>query len=78
MDEEIERVVVARVSELVVRRGELLQALGGDRREVPGELRVLGEHHRPPRHEAIDEPALLFPSLHHFGPTGTRVRVSWM
>lgn len=64
MDEEVEGVVVAGVGELVVRGWQLLEALRGDRREVPGVLRVLRQHHRPPRHEAIYKPPLLLPFPH--------------
>lgn len=41
-DEEIEGVVIAGVSELVVRRRKLLETLGRNRRKVAGELSVLG------------------------------------
>lgn len=65
VDEEIEGVVITSVGELVIGGWELLEALSRDGGEVSGELRVLGEHHRPPSHEAVDEPALLLSSLHH-------------
>ena len=50
---------VAVVCELVVAGGELLQALGRDGGEIAGELGVLGQHHRAPRHERVDQ--LLLP-----------------
>lgn len=46
---------VAVVGELVVAGGELLQALRGDGGEVAGELGVLGQHHRAPGHERVDQ-----------------------
>lgn len=41
------------VSELVAIRGKLLEALDGDRIEIPRERGVLGEHNRALRHKAI-------------------------
>lgn len=64
LHEVVERVAVAVVGELVVARGELLEALRRDGGEVAGELRVLGEHHRAPRHERVDQrllPHVLLP-----------------
>lgn len=55
---------VAVVGELVVAGGELLEALGGDAGEVPGELRVGRQDDRPPRHEAVDQRLL----PHGFAP----------
>src|SRR6185503_13307182 len=59
LDEVVEGVAVAVVCELVVAGGELLQALGRDGGEIAGELGVLGQHHRAPRHERVDQ--LLLP-----------------
>lgn len=47
--------VVAIVSELVVRRRQPLQALSCNRREVASELGVLRQYHRATRHEAVYE-----------------------
>lgn len=46
---------VAVVGELVVGSRELLEALGGDAGEISGELRVLGQNHSAPSHEAVDQ-----------------------
>lgn len=54
-DEVIESMAVAIVGELVVGGRELLEALGGDAGEIACELRVLGEDHRPPGDEAVDQ-----------------------
>lgn len=45
---------IAVVGKLVVAGREFLETLGGDAGEVPRELRVGGQDHRPPRHEAVD------------------------
>lgn len=55
LDEVVEGVPVAVVGKPVVARGELLEALRRDRVEVALELRVLGQDHRPTRHEAVDQ-----------------------
>ena len=46
---------IAIVGELVVARGELLEALGRDVGEIAREFRVFREDHRPPCHEAVDQ-----------------------
>jgi hypothetical protein len=65
-DEVIEGVAVAIVGELVVGSRELLKALGGDTGEISSKLRVLGENHRSPSHEAVDQRL-----LPHFTPPKT-------
>lgn len=62
-DEVIEGVAIAIVGELVVGSRELLEALGGDAGEIPGELRELGQDHRPSSHEAVDQRLLPHLSL---------------
>lgn len=47
--------VITVVSELVVRRRKSLQTLRSNRREVTGELGVLGQHHGASCHEAVYE-----------------------
>lgn len=66
LDQEVKSVLVASVGELAASRGEPLEAVGGDGREVPGEPRVLGQHHRAPCHEAVYQRSLLWPT--HFDP----------
>lgn|SRR5687767_13878205 len=51
----VEGVAVTVVGELVVARGELHEALGGDGGEVAGELRVLGQYDRATGHERVDQ-----------------------
>ena len=46
---------VAGVGELVVGRGELLEALCSDRSKVSFKLSILGENHRPTSDEAVDQ-----------------------
>lgn len=46
---------IAVVGEPVVGGREFLEALGGYAREVSGELRELGQDHRPSRHKAVDQ-----------------------
>jgi len=57
-------VAVTGVGELAAPGGESLEALGGDGWKVPSELRVLGQYHRAPRHEAVYQRSLLW--LTHF------------
>ncbi|RRT36419.1 hypothetical protein B296_00048726, partial [Ensete ventricosum] len=64
MDKEDESVAIASVGGELVGGWELLEALRRDRREVAGVLRVLREHHGPPRHEPVDGPTL-FPFIRH-------------
>jgi hypothetical protein len=59
LDEVVEGVAIAVVGELVVAGRELLQTLSRDGGEVAGELGVLGQHNRAPRHERVDQ--LLLP-----------------
>lgn len=64
LDEVVEGVAVAVVGELVVARGELLEALRRDGGEVAGELRVLGQDDRAAGHERVDQrllPHVLLP-----------------
>lgn len=69
LDEVVEGVPVAVVGKPVVARGELLEALRRDRGEVALELRVLGQDHRPTRHEAVDQ--RLLPHLPYAKPNPT-------
>lgn len=58
---------VAVVGEAVVGGRKLLEALRRDAREIPRELRVLGEDHRSSRDEAVDQRLLAhFPSSFFF------------
>lgn len=64
VDMVVEGVAVAVVGELVVARGELLEALRRDGGEVAGELRVLGQDDRAAGHERVDQrllPHVLLP-----------------
>lgn len=73
--------VIAVVSELVVGGGQSLKALSCNRREVSGELGVLGQDHYASGHEAVYERFLThWPQLSHLG-TGTERqtrRASWL
>lgn len=55
LDEVVKGVTIAVVSELVVARGEFLEALSGDGGEVAREFRVLGEDHGSTSHKAVDQ-----------------------
>lgn len=55
IDEIVEGVAIAIVSELVVGGGKLLEALGGYTGEIAGEFCVLSENHSPTRNEAVDQ-----------------------
>lgn len=55
LDKVIEGVTVAVVGELVVGGRQFLEALRSDSGEIPSELGVLGEDHRPTRDEAVDQ-----------------------
>lgn len=55
LDEKIEGVVIAAVGKLVVRGRQFLKALSRNRREVAGELSVLGQDHCAPGHKAVYE-----------------------
>ena len=55
VDEEIEGVAIAVVSELVIGGRKLLEALRSYAGEVACEFRVLRQKHRPARHEAVDQ-----------------------
>ena len=55
---------VAVVGKLVVAGRKLLEALSSDAGEVPRELRVRRQDHRPPGHEAVDHRLL----SHDFPP----------
>lgn len=76
LDEKIEGVVIAVVGELVVSGGQSLQALSRNRREVAGELGVLGQDHYASGHEAVYERFLThWPALsHHLGSGRERER----
>lgn len=75
IDEVVKGVAVAAVGELVVSGGELLEALRRHGGEVPGELRVLRQHHRSPRHEAVDQ--RLLPHRRNRKPRERKRGVLW-
>lgn len=53
LDKEIEHVMIAVIGEFVVGGRQSLEALSGNCRKVAGELSVLSQHHRAPRHETV-------------------------
>ena len=55
IDEIVEGMSIAIVSELVIGGGKLLEALRGYSGEIPGELRVLCENHSTARNKAVDQ-----------------------
>lgn len=61
VDKVIEGVSIAVVGELVIGGRKLLEALRRYAGEVACELRVLGQDHRPTRHEAVDQRLLPHP-----------------